>query len=417
MGADSARMFCTRWSWVGMAWPLLALACAGASGAPPKGNADAQATGEGDVKALFEREAEPIEKHVIRGGEAFTAYIEAKSPPKVQRKNTAWNITADLGWGGSELECFAYDDVIDTGTTAHAMLKAVSQAVTFKGLGPYFFDHVAFDPIVGIRGVYHAVRDGATLAGDFKLAVMARGERPVMCWHDAPGYAKSFARVTTEFAKSFQLKTTEPEPARSELWAITLDGTPVGFSRDQYFQIEGGSIRKVSLSARFLPTAPGEMSFGDDAQIANSDPDGTFTSGRFISIENGETNLTIDIERDKAGYAYVGTIQNKEVKGNFKPKAPIKDHRAVEKKLRALAGKTKKTKFDQWEYLPSVDAARATQVSYEVTAGVDGMTILSTMASRGITLKATPGGVVKQLQMALGPKKVQVDLVEAKGEL
>jgi hypothetical protein len=400
----------------------MALACAGTrGGAPPNGvserNADVQPAGEGDVQAQFAREAEPVEKHVIRGGGAFTAYMEAKSPPKLERRAAAWNVTADLGWGGSDLECFAYDEAIDTGTTAHEMLKAVRKAVSFKSLGPYFIDHVALDPIVGIRGVYHIERDGKTLAGDFKLAVMARAERPVMCWHDAPGYATSFARVTTEFAKSFQFKTGEPEPARAELWTLTLDGTPVGFSRDQYFLLDDGNVRKISLSARFLPTAPGEMSFGDDVQIANSDRDGTFTSGRFISIENGESNLTIDVERNKAGYTYVGTVQNKDVKGNFKPKAPIKDHRAVERKLRALAGKTKKTKFEQWEYLPSVDAAGATQVSYEVTPAADGMTILSTMASRGITLKATPGGVVKQIQMAIGSKKLQIDLVEAKGEL
>jgi hypothetical protein len=421
MWADSTRTLGARTFWMLAAWPLALLACAGArGGAPPNGPSGdnpAATKGEGSVQAQFEREAEPVEKHVVRGGDAFTAYIEAKSPPKLERKSAAWNVTADLGWGGSEVECFAYDEVIDTGTTAHEMLKAVKKAVTFKSLGPYFIDHVGLDPIVGIRGVYHVERDGQTLAGDFKLAVMARAERPVMCWHDAPGYAASFARVATEFAKSFQFKTGEPEPSRAELWTITLDGMPVGFSRDQYFLVDGGNIRKISLSARFLPIAPGEMSFGDDVQIANSDRDGTLTSGRFISIENGESNLTIDIERDKTGYTYVGTVQNKEVKGSFKPKAPIKDQRAIEKKLRALAGKTKKTKFEQWEYLPSIDAAKATQVSYEVTAAADGMTILSTMASRGATLKATPGGVVKQLQMAIGSKKIQVDLVEAKGEL
>jgi hypothetical protein len=427
MCAHSGGRLGARWSWVGTVLPLVMLACAGGApngattggvNAPPAaGNGTPAPAGDGDVQALFEREAEPIQKHVIRGGDSFTAYIEAKSPPKLERKGAAWSVTADLGWGGSSVECFAYDDVIDTGTTAHTMLKAVGKAVTFKGLGPYFFDHVAFDPMLGIRGVYHVVRDGTTLAGDFKLAVMARAERPVMCWHDAPGYAKSFARVTTEFAKSFQLKATNPEPTRAELWTLTLDGTPIGFSRDQYFLVEDGNVRKVSLSARFVPTAPGEMSFGDNVQIATSNRDGTFTSGRFISIENGESDLTIDVELNKAGYAYVGTIQNKDVKGSFKAKGPIKDHRAVEKKLRALAGKTKKTKFEQWEYLPSLDAVQATRVSYEVTPAVDGMTILSTMASRGVTLKATPGGVVTQIQMAAGPKKVQADLVEAKGEL
>lgn len=421
MGANSGRKLGAPGRWIVVA-PLLTLACAGANaagsgpsnGAPGGGDSG---TGNGDLKAQFEREAEPAQKHVVRGGDAFSAYIEAKSPPKVERKGPTWSVTADLGWGGGDVQCLVYDDVIDAGTAAHTMLKAAAKDVSFKGLAPYFLEHHGLDPVVGIRGVYQVVRNGTTLAGDFKLAVAPRMEHPVMCWHDAPGYAKSFARVTTEFAKSFEFKSNEPPHARGELWTLTLDGTPVGFSRDLFYQLEDGGVRSVTLSANFVPAAPGEMSFNDEAKIETLSKDGTLTTGRFITIENGESQLSMDVERTKAGYDYVGTVQNKEVKGHFKPKEPIKGQLTLEQKLRALGGKAKKAKFEQWEYLPSLDSAGGTRVSYEVTSAADGMTIETRMGNRGATLKATPRGVVKQAILALGAKKLQVDLVEAKGEL
>lgn len=382
-------------------------------GEQPAGGAQA----EGSVKEQFAREADPIQKQVVRAGDAFTAYIEARSAPKIERKGPAWNVTADVGWGGSSVQCFVYDEPIDTGTAAHTMLKAAAKGVTFKGLGPYFLDHLGLDPIVGIRGVYHVERNGTTMAGDLKLAVVPRSERPVMCWHDAPGYAKSFARLTTEFANSFQFKSTMPEPVRAELWTITLDGTPIGFSRDAFYRLADGNIRKTSLSARFLPIAPGEMAFNDEAEISTSDTDGALTAGRFIELENGESKLTIDVERTKWGYDYVGTSQNKEVKGSFKAKQPIKVRLAFDKKLRALGGKTKKARFEQWEYHPSLDVAKGSRVSYDVSSTADGMTIVSKLGSRSATLRATPRGIVKHVELAVGAKRVLVDLVEEKGEL
>lgn len=396
---------------------LALVACGGASkGSGASDASDAGSLSSEEMKAQFDREAEPIEKQVVRLDGGFTAYIEANSAPKLEPEGKGLKVTADLGWE-SEVTCFVYGDVIDAGTAAHAILKAAAKDVQFKALAAYFVDHVALDPIFGIRGVYHVERNGTLLAGDLKLMVMSRSEYPVICWHDAPGYAKSFARVASDFGKSFQFKSEQTKPMRGELWTVNLDGTPVGFSRDTTYALEGGNVRRVSLSARFLPTGPGEMSFEDEAEIVTTDKDGALVTGKYLSIENGEQSLAIDVERTKAGYNYVGTIQNKEVKGSFKSKQPIKAQYATEKKLRSLAQAGKKSKFEQWEYVPGLDAASASKVSYEVTAEGDGMTIVSSMGRRGATLKANSRGVVKQAVMAVGSKKVQVDLVEEAGEL
>jgi hypothetical protein len=369
-----------------------------------------------ELKGQFEREADAMQKHVVRADGAFTAYVEAKAPPKVEREGKLVKISADLGWE-SEVQCYVYPDVIDAGSAAHAMLKAAAEDVKFKMLAAYFMDHQALDPIFGIRGVYHVERNGTLFAGDLKLMVMPRTELPVVCWHDAPGYAKSFARVTTEFGKSFQFKSEQPAPVRGELWTTSLDGSPVGFSRDTTYTLEGGNVRRVSLSARFLPTGPGEMSFEDEAEIVTTDKQGALATGKYLSFENGEPSLTIDVERTKAGYNYVGTIQNKEVKGSFKPKQPIKARYSAEKKFKDIARGGKNGKFEQWEYVPGLDAADASKVSYEVSSADGGLTIVTKLGQRGATLRANAQGVVKQAVMAVGSRKIQIDLVEESGEL
>lgn len=396
---------------------LVAAGCGGAQSKPGSpGAPEGESQENPDIEAQFAREADPIQKHVVKGDGTFTAYIEAKSPPKLKRENQVLSVTADLGWD-AEVQCYVYDHVIDAGAAANALLKLMAKAVKFKAVAPYFLDHQALDPLLGIRGVYHIERDGTLLAGDFKLMAMPRAELPVLCVHDGAGYAKSFARVASEFAKSFQFKSEQPAPTRGELWVIRLDDMPVGFSRESTYTLQDGNVRRVSLGSRFLPIAPGEMSFEDEAEIVTSDKDGSLVTGKYISLENGETNLEIDVERTKAGYNYVGTIQNKEVKGSFKSKQAVKARYAAERKIKDLARGSKKGKFEQWEYTPSIDAAQPAKVSYQVTAEGDGLSVVSTLGQRSAVMKANARGVLRQALMGAGSRKVQIDLVEETGEL
>ena len=389
----------------------------GAGGAPPataNGQATSSAGSGGSIKEKLEQEADPIGKQPVRGGDKFTGYVEAKAPPKVERKEQGFSISADLGWGGP-LECFVYDHVIDAGAAVNIMLKEAAKNVKFNFLAPYYVDHQGLEPMLAIRGVYQVEREGQKYAGDFKLIVVPRSEYPLMCWLDTPGYAKSFARVTSEFAKSFKFESKRAAPTRGELWIVSVDGVPVGFSRETTYVQDSGKVSRIALSARFLPAGPGEMSFDDDAEILGMDKDGSLATGKYVSAENGETAYTIDIERTKAGYNYVGTIQGKAVNGSFKSKQPLRGHYAVELKLKGLAAAKKKAKFEEMEYDPSVDAANASKVTYEVSPEGDGMTITSSLGQRGMTSKANGRGVIKQILLSAGAKKIQIDLVEESG--
>jgi hypothetical protein len=370
----------------------------------------------GTVKEKLEQEADPIGKQPVRGGDTFSAYFEAKAPPTVERKEQGFSVRADLGWG-SPIECFVYDHVIDAGSAANIMLKEAAKNVKFKYLAPYFVDHQGLEPMVSIRGLYQVEREGKVFAGDFKLMVAPRSEYPIMCWLDSPGYAKSFARATSEFAKSFKFQSKRPAPTRGELWFVSVEGIPVGFSRETTFVQEGGKVMRIALGARFMPAGPGEMSFDDDAEVITMDKDGAIAAGKYVSAENGEPNYTVDVERTKTGYNYVGTMQGKSVSGSFKPKQPLKGHYAVEKRLKVMAAAKKKVKFEEMEYDPSVDVANGSKVEYEVTPEGNGFTVVSSLGRRGMTLKTNAQGVARQILLATGAKQIQIDLVEESGEL
>lgn len=369
-----------------------------------------------ELEAEFEREADPGSKQPVVVDGAWSAYIEAVSPPKIERHEKFWMVVADVGFEG-ELSCFVYDDAIDPGSASNAMIRAAAEQVEFKQLYAYRVDHEALDPLIAFRGLYNVAQGEAVAAGDYKLMLMPRSEFPVVCIHDAPGYAESFVRATFEFAKSFEFQSQVPTPTRGELWWSALEGVPVGFSQKKTYELEGGGFRRVLISSAFIPTAPGEIAFHDRASIVNQDASGAVTTAKYLAFENGESAHAIDVEKSKKKYDYVGTVQGKEVRGTFQPKAALRDEYAVERKLKEVARKSKKATFDQWEYAPDIDPAAPSKVSYEVSPDGDVLVVVAKMGDRAVTMKADQRGVVRQVVLPIGGRTIEVRLVEELGEL
>src|SRR5690606_29933261 len=156
-------------------------------------------------------------------------------------------VVVDVGWD-SEIHCFVYNDAIDSAGAIHTMLEVATQNVEFQAVSPYALERDGLVPMIGVRGIYKVNQDGVVMAGDYKLMVVPRAEYPVLCVHDAAGFANSFVRVTTEFARSFKYDSSQNAVVRGELWSVTLDDTPVGFSQHSTYALGGGKVRRVSLS-------------------------------------------------------------------------------------------------------------------------------------------------------------------------
>jgi hypothetical protein len=397
-----------------LGWSLTA--CGGTSQQQPNAPPADERLSPGELEEQFQREAEPGSKQPVTVDGRFTAYIEAVDPPKVERHDKFTMVVADVGWEG-ELSCFVYDEAIDPGTASNAMIQAAAEQVEFKELAAYQLDHEGLDPLIAFRGLYQVEQGGVVAAGDYKLMVMPRAEFPVLCVHDAPGFAESFVRATFDFAKSFKFESQAPRPTRGELWWSALEGVPVGFSQKKTYPLQDGGFRRVLISAAFIPTAPGEIAFHDRASVINQDESGAVTTAKYLAFENGESAHAIDIEKAKRKYDYVGTVQGKEVRGTFEPKAALRDEYAMEVKLKQLAKKQKKATFEQWEYAPEIDPTGPSLVSYEVVPEGDVISVVAKMGDRAMTMKADSRGIVRQLVLPIGGKTIDVRLVEELGEL
>jgi hypothetical protein len=382
----------------------------------PESEAEPKAAEKVDVKAQFGRESEPIAKQPVDGKGNWSAYIESAKPPQVIAHDQFLEVVADMGWD-SELHCFVYQEAIDAAGAIHTMLQAASQNVEFQAVTPYALERDGLVPMIGVRGIYQVKQDGVLMAGDYKLMVMPRTDFPILCVHDAAGFANSFVRVTTEFARSFKYPSDQNTVVRGELWSVTLDDTPVGFSQHSTYALEGGKMRRVSLSASFIPTAPGQLAFEDRVSIVTSDAAGNLIDGKYITFENGETALSLDVERSKQNYNYVGTIQNKEVRGNFKSKKPVVTAYAFEKRIKGIVKKPQKTSFEQWEYTPGIDPAQASKVTYDVTPQEDALVVVASIGQRAVTMHANAKGVVDELEMPVGSRTVESNLLEEVGDL
>ncbi len=368
-----------------------------------------------DIQAQFEREAEPIDKHTVRGVN-WSASFEAKAPPEVVQHEQVQEVIADLGWD-SELRCFVHQNSINAASMIHAMLQAARSSVEFQSITPYAFDRDGVVPMIGIRGIYQVQQNGMLMSGDYKIMVMPRPEFPVWCFHDAAGYAQSFLRVTSEFAKSFEFETRQNPPARSELWVLTLDEMHVGFSQHTTHLLGKGKVRRTSVSASFIPTAPGQLELEDRTSIVTSDALGALLGASYVTFENGEPGMSLEIERSQKTYNYSGTMQTQELRGSFKSKQPLLTAHAFEKRIKSLSKKPKQTSFEQWEYTPGIDATQASRVVYDVTPQADSLVVVASVGERAVTMHTNSNGVVNQLEMPVGSRSVQSKLLEEAGAL
>lgn len=391
-------------------------ATAGSSAQTPSPDEQKTEGEKTDLKAQFSRESEPISKQPVSAKGAWTAYIEAKSAPKIVAHEEVVEVIADLGWD-SELHCLVYPEAIDAGAAIHTSLKNASESVEFQAVTPYALDRDGLVPIVGVRGIYRVNQDGVVLAGDYKIMVMPRSDYAVLCFHDAAGYAQSFMRVTSEFARSFKYESKESPSIRGELWSVTLDETPVGFSQHSTYELEGKKLRRVSVSSSFIPTAPGQLAVEDRVSVVTTDLTGNLIDGKYVTFENGETSLSVDVERAKQTYNYVGTVQSKEVRGSFKTKKPVLSAYAFEKRIKGISKKPQKSSFEQLEYTPSLDPGQASAVTYDVTPQEGALLVVASIGQRSVSMHANTNGVVDELHMPVGSRTVESKLLEEVGGL
>ena len=366
------------------------------------------------MREQFDRERAKIAtKPVAAEDGSWSAEIEAVTTPTVGRGEGHVVVTAQFE-AATPVRCYVYDGPIDVGGSVQHMLQAISPHVEVKSATVLALEVVNHTPVVFVRAIYHKTIDGRVNAGDLKIGIAPTSNYPVMCVHDAPGYAQSFADAMLGFVGSLKHGVAERSPKRSEIWRMSLNGADMGFMQTRIYDEADGTTSSVTLSASLLPAAPGVLRTSDEANVLKIGKDGTLASGMWIEIENLDTAVEVQLERDGNAYRYEGTFKGKPISGNFETKAGLEGDDSMRRRLLASIADGKRIEFVQDQYLPGLAPTQATEVKYGFQPS--NSTLTSEMGALRMLLEVDEQGNPTSMMIPVGGSELIGTLIDETGE-
>lgn len=388
------------------------VACGGAQGKADSPEEPLVETPEdGDLEALFQREME------LSGSVEFEATDKswisrapAPSAPVVKANEGFNHVTFELE-EDLAVQCFFYADSVDPGQAITGMLASVGERVELTSVSSYRIGAAAHYPIAFFEGRYLADGPDGKLMGSVKVGISPRFDTPVACLLDHPGYRDTFAQFMTQMLESLQTAEPGNVPVRSELWATSLNGLPVGYEFLHVHQPGDGVVTSINFSTTFFPVSRSELATSDTIRVVTSDASGLL-SGHYVQINGREPDFDLNLTRQgKAGYAVEGTFKGKELSSTFEVKQGLTHTLSLYDYFQRHAEGD--AVLDAIEYRPSIDPAAPTPQTYSLSSGSSTMELATTGTEMKLTRDA--GGLPTAYNMALGDKELTGTLISRDG--
>jgi hypothetical protein len=289
-----------------------------AASTPPP--APAPAPKKFDFAAMMAREVSelPMQKVVLR---EKTFEVESKGTPAVEPGEGEIQISIPIGTQQPIL-CHLRNEGFDTGTLITNVLAPVKQSFELQGVAPVGVELAGQSPLVFLNAVYLAPTASGKSVGLLKLMVLSSNQFPLYCFHDEPGYNKSFARIVTGLATALEKSApVHPSQRYAEVSKVSIGPIPVGFQKQVIAEGEGGKFVLTSEMTMLLPRTASELLTTDEASTEVVDAKGRTISEREVNAKSGEVDLDITLTRGKGNlYSFEGTTAGKKVKGSFRSK-------------------------------------------------------------------------------------------------
>lgn len=389
----------------------LALACGGT----PKTAASERTAAKtpAQIEALFKREqALPELRSYKDPGGKWATRLPAVDQPRAELGDTYVQTHFSLGTE-EEVQCFFYNTAIDAGQTLTKMLEGIGADVDFTHVLPYRVGSANGAPVVFVEGRYLSDSAEGKVMGSIKLGVSPRFETPVLCFLDEPGYTNSFADAVTTVLENLSVKEASEPPLFAEIWAMQLEGVPVGFRTLQVHDGGDGSVTAIALTSTFLPTGPGELATSDEVEVIQSNPSGLL-KGSFLEVQGTEISHELELVRSgKSGYSVSGSFQGKEIDAEFQAPSGLSDEVSFYRYLTKNQGK--KGSVTVFEFSPSIDPTSPSEVTYQV----DGPARTVQHSVGNVTLKAQLGdrGLPETMSAPFGVREFKGTVIHRTGTL
>ncbi|HXS18785.1 MAG TPA: hypothetical protein VN764_16415, partial [Polyangiaceae bacterium] len=312
-----------------------------------------------DIEGLFAREKSvPAPRTAASPDGSWHASFPSESEVELVQGEGHTQAAFSLGTE-AKTRCFFYQEPVDAGQAIQAILNNMAETVQFKDLVAYRVTVAQRTPVVFVEGLYVVESTDGKKMGGLKLAVSPRHQVPVFCFLDEPGYKETFVSAVANVLSTLEVKEPQKELPYAEIWEASIDGKPLGFQWLYKLEPGQGKQTSISLSAMFVPTAPGALAISDELEMFDSDAGG-IVAGTFFKSEGGRVIYDLEMSRSaRSKFKVRGKTLDKDFETEFT--APrLSDDIAFYRFL--LKGKD--TKLEASEYTPSFDPTKVNQVTY-----------------------------------------------------
>lgn len=371
----------------------------------------------GSIADLDKREIAAGSKQTVTVGK-LTATVEGVAPPTVESKQSTTHITVAFASPMTTMDCYVYPTAIDPGSRAMAIvnaLKATPSKLSVVSVAPVdaavVREHVAL-----FVDVEYSAKQPEEVVGLVKLAVFSHPTTPFLCLHDQVGFHQTFKRVVLGLAESIRLAGDEAAEGRyAEIEIEKVSGHPVGFTRTDVIDGEGGTKVYESLSTSLFQRSTVDVMVSDSARVETWDPDGYIRSIRYAEVEGGDMSEDLTLTRAGArDYTYEGTHAGKKISGKLRTKGPhgfesdMRTDREIDKLL--VSGGELRIEG----YHPDVDPTAPVESVVRVVSKAD-RTVTFSFGKVVLTGKLDEAGRMVSGEMALGAATFTTERVLVRG--
>ncbi|MEW9797716.1 hypothetical protein [Alteromonas sp. CYL-A6] len=320
---------------------------------------------------------------------------------------------------GSPVECYVFTEFDGTATSFYAIMEHSLQSaanLNNKSLtGAFNFaidsDVVSGVPYIGLDTLYTLGEGSEKVSGTLK-GLAARTDRSLqICLHNEIGYRDSFMAVFSSLIEG--INAQEQDNAFFEpVYKMTLNGTPIGYSRETYTYDEDGDVNIETDSVFLVPVDASSVSRSDAVVSAWSTPDGALINANEYTIDNGVVSSQFSITYQDDAWQVQGSLQNKPVSATLDHDGWLLSDFGGYLATASLAdADTPSSTYSMW--VPEADPTSVMAVTLSKQQAENAYRFDAGPLSMDYTADAE--GVMKHAAMEMGGLQVKLELVHRRG--
>ncbi len=404
-------------SWSSLGWAVVALGCAPTPApkseanapAPPRAASPAPQAKQVDVAALFARELESLPSGAAVSGAGWKAEVMGVAPKVAAARAEIEEITIPMGTEAA-VSCLVFAEALDPATTVARILNGMGEHIQRVSVAPWALAVEQETPVYFIEAKYVVDRPDGRAAGQYKIGVVARRERPIVCTHDEPGYVKTFERVVRGVASNMRVQD-EQRPVAVSIGVLRIGDLPVGFDSGWRERTAAGEPVSVSMMSTFVPRSATEVMVTDEASRVVTSGD-RIKEGLWIKADPDGINLQITLKRVKPSrYEVSGTSHGKPISGVVDPPQGIPSDKTTATRIARELAAGGPFRFTQKEYSPSSDPLHLVEHSYRHEASDEPRIVVMTTGQLQIKGEVDLEGELVRGEADIGSQKVTMELV------